>query len=155
MNINDLETCSRCRGTGADPYKSGLPTPDPARPGSLILDTRCNACGGSGRVPKTASIASSLPCTSTVIGWGLIGALAWQAVANPANAAPRAAYGISIGTAFTTNGSDASVTYVSDLSSFAHSPILNPITDEEISADPAAPSWHGQLVIPGKQRAGK
>ena len=46
-NVNDLETCPRCNGTGADPEQTKKPTPS----GQVSVD-KCRQCGGGGRVPR-------------------------------------------------------------------------------------------------------
>ena len=60
MNVNDLDFCPRCRGTGADPDQSGVPR---RLPDDLITGERrfqvsadpCRQCRGSGRIPKPLS----------------------------------------------------------------------------------------------------
>jgi DnaJ-class molecular chaperone len=56
MNIDDLEICPRCHGTGADPDEARhnwQPRPtDPATgERSFALDVRCRLCSGNGRIP--------------------------------------------------------------------------------------------------------
>ncbi len=46
MDVNDLESCPRCKGTGVDPVQTPKPTPD----GRVSAD-KCRQCGGSGRIP--------------------------------------------------------------------------------------------------------
>jgi DnaJ-class molecular chaperone len=47
MNVNDLENCPRCRGTGIDPEQTKKPSP-----ASQVSADKCRQCGGSGRVPR-------------------------------------------------------------------------------------------------------
>ncbi len=50
-----LESCAVCKGTGANPTANFQVRS--TRPGEklLVLDTKCPACGGSGRVPPKIS----------------------------------------------------------------------------------------------------
>lgn len=46
MDVNDLESCPRCKGTGAAPVQIPKPTSD----GRVSAD-ECRQCRGSGRIP--------------------------------------------------------------------------------------------------------
>jgi DnaJ-class molecular chaperone len=55
MNVNELETCPRCRGTGADPDQSGIPRrlPDDPISGERSFQVSvdpCHQCNGTGRI---------------------------------------------------------------------------------------------------------
>jgi DnaJ-class molecular chaperone len=57
MDVNDLETCPRCRGSGADPDQPAIPNRLPDDPvsgerGFQASADLCRRCGGSGRVLK-------------------------------------------------------------------------------------------------------
>jgi DnaJ-class molecular chaperone len=47
MNVNELDACPRCKGTGVDPDQTKKPTAS----GQVSAD-KCRQCGGSGRVPR-------------------------------------------------------------------------------------------------------
>jgi hypothetical protein len=61
-NVNNLQNCPRCGGSGVDPEQSEKPTPS----GQVSAD-KCRQCGGTGRVPHYLDPNQVQPDRSKVV----------------------------------------------------------------------------------------